>query len=347
MKLAFETGFTCCMCSCMARSTISDVASLAGVSKKTVSFVVNGSGPVGAQTRARVEAAVRQLGYIADPQARAMAGGRSALVLLVHDVSGDGVLLPLIESMAGALGTYGPALAPVRFSGPRSLAALIEVRRPQAIVLLPPLGSDRAIASLCEDSRCLAVPVLPMAHDGADHRHSLVIDQRRAASIATSWLIALGHSRIGFIAGPDDDAGALARELGFIDAMADAGLEGGAEIVAQGDFSLASGEVAGALLLQVSPHPTAILAASDAMAAGAMRTVRAAGLAVPGDLSVMGFGDCPAAALLDPPLATMRLPWPELGVEIARLLAAPDAYTPVIIGCELVPGATVAAINGS
>ncbi len=127
----------------------------------------------------------------------------------------------------------------------------------------------------------------------------------------------------------------------FIDAMAEQGLERGAEIVAQGDFTLASGEDAARLLLEVSPRPTAILAANDAMAAGALRAIRAAGLDVPGDISVMGLGDIPLAAALAPPLATMALPWRELARLAATRIVNPATPAPPALPARLVPRASV------
>ena len=321
----------------MAKVTINDVAALAGVSKKTVSHVVNGIGRVAPATRARVEAAVAELGFVPSPQARAFASGRSSLVVLVHDGSDDPPLAALLAGLEEGLASAG-LVAGVHTGGDAgALARLIAAQRPRAVVLAPPLSADPALALACAEADCAMIRLAPEPMGGL----FVWTDERQAAADAAGWLVALGHRRIGFIAGPEDDRRARARELGFIDAMAEQGLERGAEIVAQGEFTLASGEDAARLLLEVSPRPTAILAANDAMAAGALRALHAAGLAVPGDISVMGLGDAPLAAVLAPPLATMALPWRDLARLAAGRIIDPAAPTPSALPGRLVPRASV------
>lgn len=321
----------------MGRITINDVAARAGVSKKTVSHVVNGIGRVAPETRARVEAAVAELGFVPNPQARAFASGRSSLVVLGHDGSEDPPLAALLAGLAEGLAPAGLVAGVHTGSDAAALARLIAAQRPRAVVLAPPLSADAALLADCADPDCPVVRITPEPVEGL----ALWVDERQAAADAAGWLVALGHRRIGFIAGPEDDRRARARELGFIDAMAEQGLERGAEIVAQGDFSLASGEEAARLLLEVSPRPGAILAANDAMAAGALRALCAAGLAVPDDMSVMGLGDAPLAAALTPPLATMALPWRELArLAAARIIDAASPPPPAL-PARLVPRASV------
>lgn len=321
----------------MGKVTINDVAARAGVSKKTVSHVVNGIGRVAPATRARVEAAVAELGFVPSPQARAFASGRSSLVVLAHDGTDDPPLAALLAGLEQGLAPAG-LVAGVHTGGDvGALARLLAAQRPGAVVLAPPLSADPALIRACAEADCPAICLTPEPAEG----NALWADERQAAADAAGWLVALGHRRIAFIAGPEDDRRARARELGFIDAMAEQGLERGAEIVAQGDFSLASGEDATRLLLEVSPRPTAILAANDAMAAGALRATRTAGLEVPGDISVMGLGDAPLAAALTPPLATMALPWRELARLAAARIVDPAAPAPTALPARLVPRASV------
>lgn len=321
----------------MGKVTINDVAALAGVSKKTVSHVVNGIGRVAPATRERVEAAVAQLGFVPSPQARAFAAGHSSLVVLVHDGSDDPPLATLLAGLEEGLAPAG-LVAGVHTGGDAgALARLIAAQRPRAVLLAPPLSADPDLLRACAEADCQAVRLAPEPVEGA----GLWVDERQAAADAAGWLVALGHRRIGFIAGPEDDRRARARELGFIDAQAEQGLERGAEIVAQGDFTLTSGEDATRLLLEVSPRPTAILAANDAMAAGALRTLSAARLDVPGDISVMGLGDAPLAAALTPPLATMSLPWRDLARLAAARIVDPGAPVPPALPARLIPRASV------
>lgn len=322
----------------MGKITINDVAALAGVSKKTVSHVVNGIGRVAPATRARVEAAVAQLRFVPSPQARAFASGRSGLVVLVHDGADDPPLAALLAGLEQGLAPAGLAAGVHACTGgAEGLTRFLAAQRPHGVVLAPPLSADPSLAQACAALDCPIVRLAP--EDTGDL--FVWTDERQAAADAAGWLIALGHRRIAFIAGPEGDRRARARELGFIDAMAEQGLERGAEIVAQGDFTLPSGECAGRLLLEVSPRPSAILAANDAMAAGALRAARSAGLAVPSDLSVMGIGDAPLAGVTCPPLATMALPWAELARLAAARLADPALPRPAPLPARLVPRGSV------
>ncbi|HMO68813.1 MAG TPA: substrate-binding domain-containing protein, partial [Novosphingobium sp.] len=261
----------------------------------------------------------------------------SSLVLLAHDGTDDPPLATLLAGLEEGLAPAGLVAGLHTGGDAGALARVIAAQRPRAVVLAPPLSADAALVDVCAQADCPVVRLTPEPVDGA----ALWADERQAAADAAGWLVALGHRRIGFIAGPEDDRRARARELGFIDAMAEQGLERGAEIVAQGDFTLASGEDAARLLLEVSPRPTAILAANDAMAAGALRAIRAAGLDVPGDISVMGLGDIPLAAALAPPLATMALPWRELARLAATRIVNPATPAPPALPARLVPRASV------
>jgi len=317
----------------MRRVTIKDVAARAGVSKKTVSHVVNGLAGVAAATRERVELAVAELGYAPSPQARAFAAGHSSLVVLVHDGSDDAALVSMLAGLQEGLDINGPALAVYRHAGgSENLARYLAAHRPQGIVLAPPLSGKADLVAACSAAGCRSLAIDCESGTGAP----LSLDLQQAAADATGWLWALGHRRLAFVAGPEDDPRGRATEAGFLDALAGLGARPGAEIVAEGDFSSASGEAAARLLLEVSPRPTAILAANDAMAAGAMQAVLAAGLEVPRDLSIMGLGDTPAAALLAPPLASVALPWREIG----RLAAAQAVATPILMPPTL-PGTLV------
>lgn len=307
----------------MQRVTINHVAARAGVSKKTVSHVVNGLGSVSAATRRRVEAAVAELGYSANPQARAFASGRTSLAILVHDGSDEGAMAQLLEGLQDGLEPQGLAVAVHRSADATTLAAYLAAHRPLGVILPPSLSEKTDLAEVCKAAGCRTAPIL----SEPGHETALCVDERQAAADATGWLLALGHRRIAFIAGPDTDPRARACELGFISAMAGPGREQGVEIIAQGDFSAASGERAAQLLLEISPRPTAILAANDLMAAGAMRALLAAGLQLPQDISVMGLGNAPIAELLMPPLASVALPWRAIGLLAAKRLSGGTELT--------------------
>lgn len=323
----------------MARTTINDVAQLAGVSKKTVSHVLNGIGTVSSATRARVQAAVVELGFVPSPQARALALGRSALLFLVHDGSDAEQLAQVLHGAEGALAGSGHALAIQGLrGGAADLLPLLMRHQPAGVILLPPLSEVAAISQAVQEAGCRLACICTSPGEGGPA--AIRASQRMAAADAAGYLLALGHRRIGFVGGPEDSPLAQERERGFAEAIAGHGTE----IIAPGDFSFASGVAAAHLLLELSPRPTAILAANDEMAGGVLLAAAARGITVPGALSVMGIGGTALAGRLSPPLSTMRVPLAELGHRAVRLLLGPDvplAPAPAL-PCELIPRGSTA-----
>ena len=187
--------------------------------------------------------------------------------------------------------------------------------RPGGVILLPPLADRAEVTAACLEFTCNVVRLASGPLEGPIT--TLCSIHRQAAADATNYLIAIGHQRIAFIAGPDGCHASRECELGYIDALAAQGLDRGAELVAASDGTFASGEAAANLLFEVSPRPTAILAASDELAAGALHAAHELGIAVPGDLSIAGFGDSPVAARLWPQLTSVRLPDSEMGFAAA------------------------------
>lgn len=305
----------------MAKATINDVARLAGVSKKTVSFVVNGRDGIAPDTRARVEEAIAALGFVPSLQGRAFASGTTATIALLHDDPADdreGLLAQAIGGAQRGLAGTGLALVVQPAETAADLRDFLEGQRPRGVILLPPLSARPVLAALCREMGAPCQRLAPAA-DG-DPAHVIAANERQAASDAASYLLALGHGRIGFIAGDESDATSHERERGFVDTLGD-----DAGLVAQGDGSFASGLAAARLLLELSPRPTAILAAGPAMAAGALAAAREAGLAVPDALSVMALGDVAHAGQLHPPLSAMRTPLAALAEAAVRRLLPPVA----------------------
>lgn len=326
----------------MTQPTINDVARIAGVSKKTVSRVINRSPLLSDATRAKVEAVIAEIGYVPNPQARALALKRNFLVALIHDASDPQLALAAEEGMLAAIegSEYALLVRPIQRDAdtPAALRSFLEQHRPAGVLLLPPLSQDAALAEVCE-----RLDVAHMRIASAAAADTVAANERGAVASAVGYLIALGHRRIGIIAGPDLDAAAQERELGYLDAMADHDLDRGPALIATGDFSFESGHAAGKLLLEVSPRPTAIFAASDAMAAGVLHAAREQGLAVPADLSIMGFGDTPIAAQLWPPLTTVRLPVREMAeAATRRLIANEDSAAPGVFTADFVARASAA-----
>ena len=317
----------------MGKPTINDVARAAGVSKKTVSRVINRSPMLADATRARVEAVISELGYVPDPQARALALGHSLLIALVHDGSDAGTFEQALDGALGALDGSDFALATLRLGASKQagLRAFLARHRPAAAIVLPMVEDRSQLVDACRDEKvrgfwlghCRAAEA---ARPDGDDQLFMPVAERAAMAGLVNRLVELGHSRIGLVAGPEGSSCGQARELGYLDAMADHGFDRGPALIENGDFSVESGRAAGEMLLSISPSPTAIIAANDAMAAGVLQAARAQGLAVPGDLSVAGFGDSALAAQLSPPLASVMVPWREMA-RIAVLRAIGGSET--------------------
>jgi LacI family transcriptional regulator len=206
------------------------------------------------------------------------------------------------------------------------LRQYLAVHQPRGAILMSPLSAVPGLVELCLELGTQPVRLTPGGLPGPVA--TLCSNDRQAAADATQYLIALGHQRIGFIAGPESCPSVIACELGFVDALAAHELDRGAELVAASDGTVASGEAAARLLLEVSPRPTAIFAASDALAAGAIKAAQSLGIAVPGTLSVIGFGDTAIAAQMPVPLTSVQLPTGEMAFAAAIQLIAKDTAPP-------------------
>lgn len=253
----------------------------------------------------------------------------SSLIVLIQPAAGS---TATAQAQRGALAAlrdseFALALFEAEAESPYLLAELrryLELHRPQGAILLPPLSAIAGIADLCVELGTQPVRLAPGGLPGP--AATLCSNDRQAAADATNYLIALGHQRIGFLAGPESCPSAIESELGFIDALAAHELDRGADLVAASDGTFASGEVAARLLLEVSPRPTAIFAASDDLAAGALKAGLALGIDIPEALSVIGFGDGSALAHPPLPLTSVQLPHSEMAFAAAiQLIGAPSA----------------------
>lgn len=331
----------------MESPALSEVARIAGVSVRTVVRVINHSPLINADLHERVRAAIAQARFVPDAQMRRVALRRDAMVALVHDGPFDQALF---EAQAGAiLALEGSTHLPVlhRLDGAarnslRQFGDFLDRHRPAGVILLPSLAASDALAGMAWEYGCRCQRLSPMAT--GDRPDQIVWNEREATARAVHALAALGHTRIALIAGDEADEQMRQRELGYIDALADLGLDRGPSLIATGDGGFASGAQAAALLLDISPAPGAIIACSDDMAAGAIATARARDVPVPEGLSVVGFGDTPLAARLYPPLSSVRLPLFEAAHEAALRIVGEraPADAPLALPAGLVERATVA-----
>lgn len=301
-------------------ASIDEVARRAGVSITTVSRVLNpvSEYPVAAPTRRRVLAAAAALQYSPSALARALVTRRSRMVgVLLGDIVDPyfAEIVRGIEDVARRNGYLVVVCNTSRDPGTeRRYVTALRDYRADAILFLggdisdPPTrrALERELATLTS----YGAVALAVAGDHAD-LPAFDIDHGAGTEEMVRYLIGLGHVRIGFISGPLSVSTARYRHQGFVNATAAGGLA--TDMVEEGDFTYASGQAAAASLL--TRQPTAIFAANDQMALGVLAACRAARVAVPNDVSVVGFGNTSAAEHAVPTLTTVSMPRYQLGVE--------------------------------
>lgn len=308
------------------KPTINDIARMAGVSKKTVSRVINHSALLSDTTRKRVEEVIRATGYVPNPQARALALGRNFLVGLLHDNPNAQFIVNVQQGILEAL--YGSdfelVVRPVDRSSPTMLDDVrdfLQRQRLFGVVILPPISENDTLARLCDELGCRYVRMASAAIDDEDH--VVTSNDADACAEAARYLVAAGHRRIALVAGPHGYRSAGERRAGFVSALREAGIMLPRSSIADGHYTFESGIAAAEKLLDLVPRPTAIFASNDEMAAGVLYAARVRGIAVPEELSIVGFDDTPLAARLWPPLTTVRWPIVAMARAAALKLIAP------------------------
>lgn len=293
------------------RATINDIARLAGVSKKTVSRVINQSPFVKGETRARIDAVIQKIGYTPDPQARGLAFRRSFLIGLVYDNPNAQYIVNSQEGVLDALRGSGfelvvhpcDRLSEDFIPGVRRF---VERQKLHGVILLPPISEDQVLASALQEIDCQFVRMASVRFDNVSRM--IVSSDRDATAEAAAYLEALGHRRIGFIAGPPHHRSAHERQIGFVSALEKRGLSLAPELIVEGAYSFESGVACAEALLARRPRPTAIFASNDEMAAGVYKAAYRLKISIPEELSVIGFDDSPVASRLSPALTTIHLP---------------------------------------
>jgi len=304
-----------------ARSaTIIDVAARAGVSAMTVSRVINNREGVRPETREAVESAITALSYTPNAAARSLVTSAELRVGIVYSNPSAAFMSEFLTGIFEEASTRGARLILLKGEGgaPPDRPALEKLADAglSGIILAPPLGEAAAVLNVLRD---LGRPVAAVGAYDVAEATCVRIDDRRAAYEMTRHLLELGHRRLGFVLGNPDQAASAERMAGFHDAVREAS---NVEVkVAQGDFSYASGLVAGEQLLDGPAPPTAIFASNDDMAAAIVSVAHRRQLHVPGELSVVGFDDTIAAVTLWPPLTTVRQPLHQLAAEALAAIA--------------------------
>lgn len=305
-------------------ATIKDVAERAGVSTATVSYVLNGTGTVTLETRQRVLDAVEALNYQPNHAARSLRT-RSRTLGLVLDVQADGLANPaLAELVAGlsegaaAAGYYLLLASTGREQSEQKLATeLVRTGRVDGVVLLDLHADDERAQALAE----AGVPCVGAGTPtGTFPCPTVGLDLQQAAREGVRHLVGLGHRRIGMIALPSGLADSEPFYAGFVDGLERGGVEADPSLVVEAGTAENDGIAAMQELLSTPEAPSAVLAASDTLAFGAMHALRDVGLEAGRDVALVGCGDLPLAAHVHPPLTTLRAPRRALGAALARRL---------------------------
>jgi DNA-binding LacI/PurR family transcriptional regulator len=315
--------------------TLEHVALAAGVSRATASRVLTGSGPSSAHARRRVEEAASRLGYVADPVARALVGGRGTRLVVAVSGGTDDVLAcdhlaRVVSSAARVCGPEGLGVA-VRWlplTGPertlealgrdRSVAGVVLVNTTDRVLASVPSGLHGRIASIGVGSQ--AVPLVD-------------VDSGPAAAAITAHLVSTGRRRIAMLAGPPWLPCTRRPLLAHRAVLRAAGLP---ERVVAGDFTPASGRAGALEVLRRWPDTDAVYAICDEVALGAMQVLRRLGRLVPGDVAVSGFDDLPAAEFSGPGLTTATHPVEQIAAAAARVALTREGAGPQLFRSELV-----------
>ncbi|HEY0506293.1 MAG TPA: LacI family DNA-binding transcriptional regulator [Lysobacter sp.] len=329
----------------MASVTIKDVARVAQVSVATVSRALNGHGNVAEEVRNRVFAAAQELRYTPHAAARSLSSRRTqTLGVVLPDLHGEffSELMRGIDQVARAQHLH--LLVSSYHGNPEEQGAALRAMRGRVdglLVLSPFVAVPTQLGEHLEPS---LPAVLINSQAGLNGYAVLGVDNHGGAVAMVEHLVASGHRRIAFIAGPEDNFDAHERLRGYRDALARL-LPGAQAWVLQGDFDEASGHRAGRELLAAPQRPDAVFAANDMMALGCLFAFAQAGVGVPDGIALAGFDDIPLARYVHPALTTIRVNIAELGARAARLLiaqiaadATPEVHAiePSVLATELI-----------
>ena len=302
-------------------ATIFDVAREAGVSYATVSRVMNNRAYVKPETRVAVQAAMAKLGYVVNQQARSLAGGRSRVVGLLASELATGYMGSILRGIDDALAEteYDLVLYSTRRRTTREAAYVASLTRGMSdgLLLVLPRNPEAYLQSL----RQRRFPYVLVDHQGISEGDPAVgATNRQGGYDAARHLLEQGHRRIGIITGDMTLGCAVDRLNGYRDALAEFGIAEDPQLIVEGDFLQPAAYVGAQHLLALPERLTAIVAANDVSAFAVLDVARERGLRVPDDLSLVGFDDIPAAAMVVPHLTTVRQPLLQMGAAATTML---------------------------
>lgn len=323
--------------------TMEDVADLAGVSRGTVSRVLNGATHVSSASLAAVQAAMRETGYVVNQNARSLVTRRSGAIAFVLSeppdrLFEDPVLGTLLRSCTSLLGDQGRSLMLMLAGNPEERDRVLSFVRGGHVdgVLLVSMHDGDPLAG---QLHATGVPVVVCGRPpaGGPAMTYVAADDRGGARLMTQYLLDRGRQRIATVAGPADTAGGVERLAGFRDVL---GRRAGDRVVARAAaYSIDAGREAMARLLLACPELDAVFVASDLLAVGALQALHESGRRVPGDVLVGGFDDSAIASATTPPLTTVRQPLAHVAAELVEVLVKLVAGRPAssrVLATELV-----------
>jgi LacI family transcriptional regulator len=301
-----------------------DVARHAGVSKATVSRVLNNvAGAVSPATAARIQQAFEELGYVPDAVAASLKARRTKTVGLVLTDLGNPFFATVAAGIESTIQDAGFSLI-VASSGNRedreaSLVRVMLERRIDALLVATAAEHDlHLVAARHHGIQVVLVDSYPIGSEATFD--CVMVDNVDGAARAVRHLIQLGHERIGVVAGRETDSSSVLRVEGARLALSEAGLELPPELVAEGDFSVTSGREAGLALLSREPRPTAVFSANNLMTVGVLTGTAELGLRIPDDVSLVGFDDMDWYPLSTPAITAVAQPAFEVGARSAERL---------------------------
>ncbi len=309
------------------RVTSQDVAELAGVSRTTVSFVLNGviEAKISEETRQRVLEAARQLNYYPASAARSLASGRTNVIGLVlcqspNSIFADAYLPEVIRGLGEVAQEQGFRIllqSVEDVTRPEAYISLVREKYIDGLIVSGPRSDDAQLSHLAQEG----FPIVLLGQLNEVDFNFVDVDNVGAARMATEHLITLGHQRIGLITNaPPQYTASRDRLRGYRLALEAHGLPCDENLVRYGNFREESGYEAMTQLLALEERPTAMFVACDLVAFGAMEAIKEHGLAIPDDIALVGFDDVRLAPYVDPPLTTVRLPAYAQGRRAADLL---------------------------
>jgi len=305
-------------------ATIREVAQRAGVSIKTVSRVVNNEPNVRPETRERVQKAVSDLDYEPLPAARGLAGRRTFSIGLLYENPHEfSYIHRLLEGAYAACEATGHALLLRPCTAevmPATVRQFVRQTRVDGVLLTAPIADRSDVTSLLAEDGVAFAQISPRVTN--PKWTSVGPDDVAASRVLTEHVLALGHSRIGFIKGDPMHGASHKRLAGHLNCLRDHGVEADPTLVVEGNFDFDSGRRGLAALWQLPARPTAVIACNDDTAAGVVVAAHERGIRVPGMLSVAGFDDSPTATHTWPALTTVRQPIAAIAFRATELLIA-------------------------